>query len=54
MSKLENLPSITNRNVDDTALIVEEVDEMLDLTRVINGEINHLDMESLIKKLAQC
>ena len=61
MSKQEDLPSITTRKggpggerssatVGDTAMIVKEVDEFLDLARIEDGVINPQDIESLIEK----
>ena len=58
----KNLPSITTRengaggerssvNKDkDTALFAREVDGMIDLTRIEKGELNKIDLESMIAK----
>ena len=62
MSNEENLPSITTRNnkpggerssvieEKDTALFVREEDGMMDLTRIEDGELNKVDLESMIGK----
>ena len=58
----ENLPSITTRKngaggerssvnkEKDTALFAREVDGMMDLTRIEKGELNKIDLESMIAK----
>ena len=64
MSKLdqENLPSITTRGNDsgderssvmkekDTAVFAREVADMMDLTRIEKGELNKIDLVSMIDK----
>ena len=59
----ENLRSITTRENDaggerssvirekDTAVFAREVDGMMDLTRIEKGEINKIDLESMIDKI---
>ena len=58
----ENLPSITTRKNDaagergsvikemDTAVFAREVDGMMDLTRIEKGELNKIDLESMMDK----
>ena len=59
----EILPSITTRKKKDaggerisvnkekdTALFAREVDGMMDLTRIEKGELNKIDLESMIAK----
>ena len=62
MSNKGNLPSITTRNKNpdderssvtkekDTASLSHAVDGMMDLTRIENGELNKIDLESIINK----
>ena len=62
MSNEENLPSIATRNnksggeksnaikAKDIALFAREVDGMENLTRVEDGELNKVDLESMIGK----
>ena len=62
MSNVNNLPSTATRNdnpggerssvtkTKDTALFAAAVDGMMDLTRIENGELNKLDLESMIEK----
>ena len=62
MSNEENLSSTTTRNDEpggdrssgikekDTAVFAREVDGMMDLTRMEKGELNKVDMESMIDK----
>ena len=62
MSNKENLPSITTRNNNpdderssvakekDTASFSHAVGGMMDLTRIEIGELNKIDLESMIKK----
>ena len=62
MSNVNDLPSTATRNEipgderssvskdKDTALFSAAVDGMMDLTRIENGEINKLDLESIIAK----
>ena len=60
MNKLENWPSISNRKdlpggesssatVGDTSFIVKVMND-INLARIENDEINHINMESLIEK----
>ena len=62
MSNKENLPLITTRNKipddersivtkeKDTASISHAVDGMMDLTRIENGKLNQIDLESMMNK----
>ena len=62
MSNQENLPSIITRKDEaggerssviqekDTAVFAREVDSMMDLTRIEKGELNKIDLQSMIDK----